>query len=569
MDPDEQHSMDSDWLPRTLRGGRYALTSRLGEGGMAVVFRARDTELDVVRAVKILLPGGNAREGLRRRLRSEARAMAQLRHPNVLQIHDVGTDGELDYVVMDLAPGGSLADLLAQGRALPAASAIRCVVQVLSALAAAHARGIVHRDVKPHNILLDESGKALLADFGIALLLEDDRSTRTGVAMGSMAFMPPEQRLDAARVGPAADLYAAGATLYNLVTGGNPVDLFLAPEDSPRWARVPDALLPILRRACASRVQDRYPHAGAMARELARALVEVGAAPAPARTPEELYPAPSAAFTDRSGQGRPVLPASFTSSGLDSATREALTFLIDGTPPAVPTRERVTAQTLLPPLPPEPLELHPVPVAHPEPRAPQAVEVSARRRALAALLVVLALWLVGLGAWQLWREGMAEPAAVAEVVDAAPEPDLSLAPAEVPGVPEPEPEPEPSVAIAAPVVAAPKPVAPRPRPRPAGPVGGWSGHVFAASGVTSSVTLELDGTPAEVRGTLTSRFRGNQVKYALSGAYDEGSRRLSLADEEGAVTYTLDLASDGQALSGRAERAGAAPSTLTLSRDAL
>ncbi|MCA9569572.1 MAG: serine/threonine protein kinase, partial [Myxococcales bacterium] len=262
-------------VPETLREGRYVVGELLGQGGMAVVVKAHDTELGVDWAVKILAPHGAHRKSLRRRLKAEARAMARLNHPNILAIHDVGTEDDLDYVVMDLALGGSLQDVAERGPMDPWV-ATSFMVQVLSALGAAHAQGIVHRDVKPHNVLLDLNGRAMLADFGIALLAGEDRRTRTGVAMGSLAYMPPEQRLDAARVGPTADLYAVGSSLYAMITRNNPVDLFLAGPKSERWAGVPDALRPLLQKAVRMAPEERWQDATTFAHALMEAIRGAG-----------------------------------------------------------------------------------------------------------------------------------------------------------------------------------------------------------------------------------------------------------------------------------------------------
>ena len=199
----------------TLLGGRFELLRELGVGGTASVWEVEDAELGVRRAVKILNAGRpQRRQALRKRLRAEARAMARLAHPNVLTIYDVASTDELDFVIMDLAEGGSLSEWLERTGPMEPRTALSFTVQVLSALAAAHAAGMVHRDVKPQNVLLNSRGTALLADFGIALLTEDQhRTTRTGVAMGSLSFMPPEQRLDARSVSASADVYATGAML--------------------------------------------------------------------------------------------------------------------------------------------------------------------------------------------------------------------------------------------------------------------------------------------------------------------------------------------------------------------
>ena len=196
--------------------------------------------------------------------------MARLRHPHVVQVFDIGSEGDLDYIVMELVSGGSLSERLEQLGPFSPEVAVPWTLDVLSALSAAHEAGIIHRDVKPQNVLVDSAGRALLADFGIAMVADDEtRRTRTGIALGSMAYMPPEQRLDAARVTLHADVYAAGATLYRLVTGQSAMDLFLADADSPRWEGVPDGLAAVIRRACAEKPSERFPSAAEFAAALA------------------------------------------------------------------------------------------------------------------------------------------------------------------------------------------------------------------------------------------------------------------------------------------------------------
>ncbi|MEL6342806.1 MAG: serine/threonine-protein kinase [Myxococcota bacterium] len=257
-------------------GERYELGELLGEGATSKVYRARDLSLDVARAVKVLTAVPEpTRSRLRTRLQAEARVMAGLDHPNVLQIFDIGSEGDMDWVVMELAEGGSLQDRLDQIGPLPAEVGCSYLLQVLSALGAAHEAGVVHRDVKPQNILLNRAGTAMLGDFGIALLNGVERQTRTGAAMGSLPYMAPEQRLDARRVGPSADIYAAGATLYHLLTANNPVDLYASPPHSPRWDGLAPNIRAIIQRATRYEQSRRYPHVQAMARELVLALREL------------------------------------------------------------------------------------------------------------------------------------------------------------------------------------------------------------------------------------------------------------------------------------------------------
>lgn len=261
----------------TVGGGRYVLIAPLGEGGTATVYRAVDRALGVERAVKVLSADLAPGAELRRRLLDEARVMARLEHRHILPIYDVGSDDGRAFVVMALAPSGSLHDRLVRDGPFSPEYAVARMIEVLDALGAAHEAGIVHRDVKPANILLGAEGDALLADFGIALLTTDEgeRLTRTDVAMGSFSYMPPEQRIDARSVGPAADLYAAGATLYTLVTNMSPVDLFLAERTSPRWSPVAPALRALIARATRLLPGERYPTAAAFADALRAVLPEL------------------------------------------------------------------------------------------------------------------------------------------------------------------------------------------------------------------------------------------------------------------------------------------------------
>ncbi len=254
---------------------RYVVQRRIGEGGTAVVFEATDRVLGRPCALKWLLDTGEgpAAELRRERLRQEAMALATLDHPRVVRVYDLGEHEGRPFLAMEYLARGSLADhLLAHGPLRPS-QAVAWMLDVLEALAAAHEGGIVHRDVKPHNVLIRDDGSAALADFGIARH-EASSHTRTGVALGSVDYMAPEQRVDARRAGPAADLYGAGCTLYHLLTAETPVDLYLSPDHSPRWEGLPGPLRPIVRRATAVSLADRYGTAEEMAADL-RAMAPV------------------------------------------------------------------------------------------------------------------------------------------------------------------------------------------------------------------------------------------------------------------------------------------------------
>ena len=205
------------------RLGRYELGDELGTGGMASVFRAKDTELRRDVAVKVLFPHLAKKDEITRRFQREARAAAVLEHPNILRVYDVGASaGTPPFIVMELVRGQSLREVIeAHGAML--AELVACTGALLcEALAVAHAAGIVHRDVKPGNVMLADDGRLLLADFGVARLDDDDSLvTKSGALLGTPSFMAPEQALGNP-VDARSDLYSVGASLYQLATGGVP-----------------------------------------------------------------------------------------------------------------------------------------------------------------------------------------------------------------------------------------------------------------------------------------------------------------------------------------------------------
>jgi len=255
----------------TLAEGRYRLIEVIGSGGMATVYRAFDTRLQVSRAIKVLLPALANRERLRARFEAEARTMALLEHRNIVRVYDVGSDGNRVYIVMELVEGGSLVDRLEEHGPLPARQAVDVGLHVLAGLAVSHSRSIVHRDIKPHNVLLTSDGEVRVTDFGIARLAEsNDNLTKTGAIMGTWGFMAPEQRADSKGVDVRADLYSVAATLYSCVTNETPMDLFAAELDSSMLARVAEPLAEVIRKATRYDREERYADTTAMAEGLRR-----------------------------------------------------------------------------------------------------------------------------------------------------------------------------------------------------------------------------------------------------------------------------------------------------------
>ncbi|MCX5554828.1 serine/threonine protein kinase [Streptomyces sp. NBC_00038] len=208
-----------------LIAGRYRILDRIGRGGMATVWRAHDDLLDRQVAVKKLHPqphlDADELDTLFERTRREARSAARISHPNVVVVHDVVDDEGLPIIVMEYVPSTTLADRIKAHGPVPPEEVARIGRGVLAALRAAHRAGVLHRDVKPANVLLAEDGRVVLTDFGIAQASETSNLTRSGQLVGSVDFMAPE-RLVGAKPGPAADLWALGATLFQAVEGRSP-----------------------------------------------------------------------------------------------------------------------------------------------------------------------------------------------------------------------------------------------------------------------------------------------------------------------------------------------------------
>ncbi|MGW2820986.1 protein kinase domain-containing protein [Streptomyces sp. NPDC001443] len=218
--------MGDTWGPGTvLAGGRYRIDARLGSGGMAEVFRAYDTKLARAVALKVMSADLSLDDGYPARFRREAQAMAALSHPQVVAVHDMG-DEPVPYIVMELVEGRSLADLLTARRRLPVPQALDLASQVLAGLAAAHAHGLVHRDIKPGNVLLAADSTAKVADFGIARAAEGTGTvlTQTGLMIGTPHFMSPEQVLGRSDIDHRSDLYSVGVMLFQMLTGRLPFE---------------------------------------------------------------------------------------------------------------------------------------------------------------------------------------------------------------------------------------------------------------------------------------------------------------------------------------------------------
>jgi serine/threonine-protein kinase len=261
----------------------YEVELVLGRGGMGVVFRARHLRLNRPVALKMLLAGAYAGPHERERFQREAEAVASLRHPNIVQVYDVGDTGGRPYFTMELVEGGSLAQKLS-GTPQPARAAAALVVTLARAVQVAHQGGIVHRDLKPANILLTPDGVPKIADFGLALHFEGAPAlTLTGARIGTPSYMAPEQAIGkVGMVGPAADVYSLGALLYELLTGRPPFRGDTAAETERQViheepvppkrlsSHVPRDLETICLKCLHKQPERRYATAGALAEDLER-----------------------------------------------------------------------------------------------------------------------------------------------------------------------------------------------------------------------------------------------------------------------------------------------------------
>ncbi|MGE0713497.1 MAG: SUMF1/EgtB/PvdO family nonheme iron enzyme [Planctomycetota bacterium] len=269
--------------------GPYCIERELARGGMGAVFLARHQELGRLVALKVTLPeAAQESESAERRFEIEAQAVARLSHPGIVGIHEFGEEQGRRYLAMDFVGGGSLEERLKREGPLPPRAAARLMADVARALHFAHERGVVHRDLKPANILLDEEGRPRVTDFGIAKRLTDlsrsEHLTRTGAVVGTPAYAAPEQLKADRQLDARADVYALGATLYALLTGGPPFEgetvvqivtraLLHEPEPPARRRREVELdLSTICLRCLEKRPGDRYRDAEALAQDLERYL---------------------------------------------------------------------------------------------------------------------------------------------------------------------------------------------------------------------------------------------------------------------------------------------------------
>ncbi|HEX2705959.1 MAG TPA: serine/threonine-protein kinase, partial [Candidatus Lustribacter sp.] len=295
-------------------GGRYTLLSRIAGGGMGEVWQAEDSVLRRLVAVKVLRPNAADEPRFAERFRNEARHTAMLSHANIATVYDYGEDGGTAYLVMELVPGTPLSQVIAERAPISPEETRRIMGQAANALAAAHAAGVVHRDVKPANIILTPEGTVKLTDFGIARALDGSSLTRTGEVIGTPNYLSPEQALGRGATA-ASDLYALGIVAHEMLTGarpfdsGSPVATALAQvntEPPPLPPSVPAGLAAAVMQCLRKSPQDRPASAAALADALG-----MGPGMASGGLGETRYPdagSPTGAAAPTIALGAPVPP---------------------------------------------------------------------------------------------------------------------------------------------------------------------------------------------------------------------------------------------------------------------
>ena len=318
-------SSDPEGRVGSLIAGKYRLKGILGQGAMGVVYRGEDQLTRGSVAVKMLHEHVADDAMTRQRLLREAQAAARLRHPNVVDVLDVGEDGGVVYLVLEVLEGESLEDRLMRSAKMSPREAFSLILPILEALAWAHEMGVLHRDIKPDNIFLHETGGRVvpkLLDFGIAKHLDrrDGLKTAAGTVLGTPAYMSPEQASGDDVSDPATDVWSAGVVLFECLTGGLPFEgktrvalMFAviseeAPPLSTRAPELPPGLAAAIDRALRPEIGDRYATMGEMVSALRRALDDAGVeVDEPGEVGGSLLPAPPLALEDR-GARHPRLP---------------------------------------------------------------------------------------------------------------------------------------------------------------------------------------------------------------------------------------------------------------------
>ena len=316
--------MPLSWVGKTI-GERYQIEALLGQGGMSAVYRASDPNLRRLVAIKLIHTHLSTDPNFIGRFKEEAAAVARLRHPNIVQVHDFNVDGETYYMVMEYLVGETLQARLkrlnANGRCMPIDESLRLCIQVCEAAGYAHNHELVHRDIKPANIMLNVDGQAILMDFGIVKIIGGDYHTATGATIGTAVYMSPEQ-IRSQRIDDRADIYSLGVTLFEMLSGRPPymADSALTlmmmvlndplPDLSEARTGIPESLELLVKKALAKDPAKRFQTMSEMAAALQQVREELLSSP--------LEPAPTLVDESETEAASPIpQPATVIDSSLD------------------------------------------------------------------------------------------------------------------------------------------------------------------------------------------------------------------------------------------------------------
>ncbi|MCT7660193.1 protein kinase domain-containing protein [Mycobacterium deserti] len=325
-----------DPLAGSVLDGRYRVDTLIATGGMSAVYRGLDLRLDRPVALKVMESRYAGDTQFLTRFQREARAVARLKNPGVVAVYDQGIDGQHPFLVMELVEGGTLRELLRERGPMPPHAVAAVLSPLLGGLAVAHRAGLVHRDVKPENVLISDDGDVKIADFGLVRAVADAKITSTSVILGTAAYLSPEQ-VSTGDAGPRSDVYAVGVLAFELLTGATPFtgDTTLAvayqrmdndvPAPSTLIGGVPAQFDELVLTATARDPADRYADAQDMGDELEAIVEEL-------RLPAFRVPAPRNSATHASA-------ALYDSQGRQQATTEHLAPPPVGQVPRQPTRE--------------------------------------------------------------------------------------------------------------------------------------------------------------------------------------------------------------------------------------
>lgn len=265
--------------PPRLGGGRYLVTAELGRGVSSDVYVAYDLKADRWCALKLLAMDYREDPGMLQRFAAEARALKKIKHKNVIRVYATHLDAFQPFISMELATGGCLMDWIKTRGPMPAQLAVEVISQICDGMGAAHAKGVIHRDLKPHNLLVNDAGQLKVTDFGVVSVDADgDHAAllnQAGADLGTLAFMPPEQRSDPDTVDHRADIYATVATFYTLLTGRTATELFMADMDAGLLKDVHDALKDVILKGAAYKPEDRYQSMRELKEELNSATLDI------------------------------------------------------------------------------------------------------------------------------------------------------------------------------------------------------------------------------------------------------------------------------------------------------